>query len=135
MTLSSLRPEEVEALCSRFKVLDIPYLEVTFSSSSMPGLKDCVKVEGSINAMVVQNCAVTGEAFPTSISTTFESVVLDSSAGGQAGAFLSEEDFWDVEEADENGYIDIGEIAAQYLSLEINPYPTAPGASLDFPQA
>ena len=48
MTLSSLRPEEVEALCSRFKVLDIPYLEVTFSSSSMPGLKDCVKGAPSI---------------------------------------------------------------------------------------
>ena len=29
-----------------------------------------------------------------------------------------------------NGMIDLGEVATQYLSLNLNPYPRAPGVSL-----
>jgi len=31
--------------------------------------------------------------------------------------------------------VDLGEIAAQYLGLEIDPYPTSPDADLNIPAA
>jgi hypothetical protein len=36
-------------------------------------------------------------------------------------------------QVDAGGSVDLGEISAQYLGLEISPYPTSPGVSLDLP--
>jgi hypothetical protein len=36
---------------------------------------------------------------------------------------------------DAGGTVDLGEIAAQYLGLEINPYPTSPDAKLNLPSS
>ena len=53
----------------------------------------------------------------------------------RAAALVSEDADMDVEELSESGEVDLGEIASQYLSLQIDPYATAPGASLDLPGA
>jgi hypothetical protein len=38
-------------------------------------------------------------------------------------------------QVDAGGSVDLGEIAAQYLGLEISPYPTGPGVKLDLPSS
>lgn len=40
-----------------------------------------------------------------------------------------------VFQVDDGGAVDLGEIAAQYLGLEISPYPTGPGVKLDLPSS
>ncbi|HCS23533.1 MAG TPA: metal-binding protein, partial [Rhodospirillaceae bacterium] len=40
------------------------------------------------------------------------------------------DDDLDAAEMVHNGMIDLGEVVAQYLSLELDPYPRAPGVSL-----
>jgi len=49
--------------------------------------------------------------------------------------FLRKSAVFFVFQVDDGGAVDLGEIAAQYLGLEISPYPTGPGVKLDLPSS
>lgn len=101
-----------------------------------------VHVAGHLSAKILQNCAVTLEPIESGIEEEFEAWYADP---GKAVSFMkarhekqrhSQTEMPVLEESDdpeemENGMIDVGELATQYFSLAINPYPHAPGAQYE----
>ena len=82
---------------------------------------------------MVQSCTISGEPVTSSVYTSFSCVLMEPGSASSA-AMLAEEGDYDIEEV--NGdTADLGEIASQYLGLEINPYPTSPDAMLTLPQS
>lgn len=107
------------------------------------GGDDSIAVEGTVEAVITQACASTLAPFDTTISRPFRTLIHSSSSGGgggdEAGGIWGSEDSdgdggdggsgqWD-EEVSVNGVIDLGEIAAQYMALSIDPFARAPAAA------
>lgn len=94
---------------------------------------------GSLRAKVTQSCVVTLEPVQTEIIEEFEGWFGDDSAAVSFARAKSDRDAkkanMEVEILEEsvdpepihNGKVDIGELAAQHLSLSLEPYPHAPG--------
>jgi len=94
------------------KRLDIP--EIVFLSANITLTRNdpiTILVEGKLEARIKS-----GEFMdPDVISSDFDTLILDDSSG-TAGMAL--EDALDYDDEVVNGEIDLGEIVAQYLSLE-----------------
>ena len=116
-------------------------LELSAQADVSPAQTGVIHVSGTFHAKVVQNCVVTLEPIETVIEDDFEGWFADNNL--QAVSFAKakkdrdsqmghaeQEILDDPEDPDQvvNGKIDIGELAAQHLSLAIDPYPRAPGA-------
>lgn len=93
-----------------------------------------LEVTGTLAADVVQVCVVTLEAFPAQVTEAFRSLYdLDRRAAATAPPTADELDL--DPESDEaveplvDGRVDVGELAAQHLSLALEPYPRAPGVA------
>lgn len=124
------RPAECEALAKRFGLIAISRLEafinVDHAQSRM------LQVTGYVHADVIQACVVTLEPVPAYVKEKFDILFAPPGLLKREG----EGPMPDVGEADfpetiENGMIDLGELAAQYLALGLDPYPRKEGASLD----
>jgi hypothetical protein len=98
-----------------------------------------IHVTGSVKALIRQSCVVTLELLRNEISDEFEAwytdqpdvVSLTKARREKEGKMDAEVPIMDEHEDPEkvvDGHIDLGELAAQYLSLAINPYPHADGA-------
>ena len=91
-----------------------------------------VVVEGSLDAAVTQTCVVTLEPLPRTVSERFSARLVTPDVLREAAIVdidpASEQD--DPEPIDGDS-VDIGELAAQHLSLSLDPYPRAEGAELD----
>lgn len=85
---------------------------------------------GRVAADVAQNCVVTGQALVNQVDTSISYLAL---AERQDLDLESIEEAYGVSEAgySESQEIDLGELAAQYLGLAIDPYPRTDGATLD----
>lgn len=89
------------------------------------------QVEGRIKALVLQKCVVTLDPFESSVEQTFVARFLPPKS---LSKYQIEEEVMigDITEEDppellpEEG-IDIGELAVEYLSLSLDPYPRRPG--------
>lgn len=105
------KEKELAALATRLKVPGLKQFtaEITLSRTDATS----ILVEGTIVATVYN-----GEMFPEDeISEEFDTVILDNSSLSEK---ISIEDAVDYDdEVGHNGDIDIGEIASQYLSMEI----------------
>ncbi len=75
-------------------------------------------VTGVVNAVVQQQCVRTLKVFSQKLHIDVEEVFLHRDRG------TDEENM----EALEGGMLDLGEIIIQILSLELDPYPVAPGS-------
>jgi uncharacterized metal-binding protein YceD (DUF177 family) len=121
------KPQERAALAKRFDLVSLDSLSAVVSLDPVQAI-DLIRVTGQIEADVVQTCVVTLEPFATHVSEPF---ALDFSRNP-----VEEPDGIDLDmdaeppEPVEDGAIDIGELAAQYLSLALDPYPRSPGATL-----
>jgi uncharacterized metal-binding protein YceD (DUF177 family) len=129
------RTENIEA-----SIAECAALARRFDLKSLSGLKsrmtvlrtadgEVIRVEGSIAAEVVQTCVVSLQDVPAVIETGFD--VSFSKEGKE----LDEEDFGieldeELPDVMHDGVLDLGELVAQYFSLELDPYPRAPGVSL-----
>jgi uncharacterized metal-binding protein YceD (DUF177 family) len=87
-----------------------------------------IRLEASLAAAVVQECVVTLEPVPAELSEDFTIIY---------GAPAAEDELLERGLAEDGDFeplagaeIDIGEAVAQQLSLALDPYPRAPGASL-----
>ena len=113
-----------------------------------------IYVRGTIDAAVTQACVTTLEPVPDTIRETFEGWFLDES---QATSFtralkkkqeeegvgfdllpVEDDEFPMISEQEEpeplvGGLVDVGELAAQYLSLALNPYPHSEKALAEGP--
>jgi uncharacterized metal-binding protein YceD (DUF177 family) len=88
-------------------------------------------VRGRIDADVVQSCVVSLAPVPAQVTEEFEAFFTQN----PERAALSEEitfapDEQDPPELIEDGTIDLGELAAQHLSLALDPFPRAAGAEI-----
>jgi hypothetical protein len=109
------KPAERQGLALRF---DLPELS-HFAANVTVQRQDpyTIRVEGTIEAHITTPSALLP---PQEITGTFETLVLDSISSGAAKGAVSFSEATDYdEEIAPNGDMDLGEISAQYFSLEL----------------
>lgn len=117
---------ERQALALRLDLTSVDSL--TASVRLWPEGGEMVRLQGTLAARVAQSCVVTLEPVTSSIQAFVE---RRFGPGEGVQDPQDEEVAWDGEDPPDailNGYIDIGEAVAEQLSLEISPFPRAPGA-------
>ena len=130
---------ECAALAQRFDLLEIAYLRASLHLRRSQG-DGRIRVNGTLEAAVVQSCVVTLEPVPAVVDEHFsalfaaesESMTMRLASGGKAIDIVFSCDGSDEEDPEplEDGGIDLGELVAQYLSLALDPYPRASGVAL-----
>lgn len=128
-------PQESKDLARRLRVQAIENLIATVTLQREPG-STVIHVEGQVTAQITQNCITTGQPVAETVIEPFESWYADPAQavpftkarreklnrGEREMEILPERDDPDLVT---DGFIDVAELAAQYLSLGINPYPRA----------
>jgi uncharacterized metal-binding protein YceD (DUF177 family) len=114
---------ECQALARRFGLVALDRLIAEVRLSRRQG---SVRLEATLEADTVATCVVTLEPFRSHVADSV-TLVFQRPAGPSGGAVDVGED--DVEPLI-GEEIDIGEAAAQQLSLALDPYPRSPGAAL-----
>lgn len=122
-------PQECAALAERLGLRELSFLKANLTIRRVFGGKT-VRVAGEYAAEMVQSCVVTLRDVPSSLSNTFETFFSEDAPADDAEIDFSDADDESTAEQIVGGMIDLGEIVAQYLSLDIDPYPRAPGVSL-----
>ena len=102
-----------------------------------------LRVHGEVRASVTQICVVSLEPFDTEVRTCVDMRYASpaESEAAQAQALLALEDATDkaqalaamdnVPDPIENGRVDLGALAAEFLTLALDPYPRKPGAAFE----
>lgn len=121
---------ECAALAKRFGVRTISNLRSALTVRRVMG-GAAVRVNGTFHADIVQACVVSLQDVNTHVDGKFDTYFTEEPEGKTSAEMeFSHEDDENTPEMVINGQIDLGEVVAQYLSLEIDPYPRAPGVSL-----
>ena len=113
-------------LARRFGLLSLDRLEASATLRRVSG-GPLVRVEGRLDADVVQRCVVTLGPVAGHVEDSFAELFGPPGFKAEAG----EED--EMPEPFDGHAIDAGELVAQHLSLALDPYPRAPGATLPGP--
>ncbi len=120
--------EERKALQKRFAIDALSHLSGTLTLSRKgSGERLQVAVNGKFKASLTQTCVVTLEPFDVEIEADIESLFKNSDGEQDENWDLTLEDE-DPPETIVDGIIDLGELVAQSLSLEISLHPRKPGA-------
>ncbi len=122
-------PEECEALAKRFDLRKISGLKARLNIRRIPG-GDIVRLEGAFEADIIQACVVSLQDVPAHIQGSFETFFTEDASKAADETTFDPESAEDLPELAVNGQIDLGEIVAQYLALDIDIYPRAPGVNL-----
>jgi uncharacterized metal-binding protein YceD (DUF177 family) len=123
---------ECAALATRFGVPAISGLTARLSVRA--ALDGRIRVAGRIRASVVQVCVVSLEPFSAALDVPYECMFVRQDRLDQAADSPLDPDAID-EEGFEGTAFDLGESVAQALSLALDPWPRAPGAVADLPEA
>ena len=118
--------DECAKLAARFGLLGLAKLTALVTLERMPDDPALVMVSGHLDADVTQPCVVTLEPVPETVAEDFETVFAPPA---YVERWLKEhpDDDLDAPETLDRGWLDLGEIVAQYLALGLNPYPRKPG--------
>ena len=119
--------KERAALAERFNLLSLDRLTASFSLKR--ARKDLVRVKGRVSADLVQACVVTLDPIPAHIEEKFEVDYLEGAQPAVADLELDVEGA-EAPEPAPDGWIDLGELAAEQLGLAIDPYPRKPDAAI-----
>ena len=122
---------ERAALAKRFDIVSIGSL---VASAHIAQDADGINITGRITAALVQNCAISGEDFPTRVNADYrlrfvpeaDYAALLEGAGDEIE--LSEGDLDTVPYS--GSTLELGEAIAQTLALEIDPYAEGPKADV-----
>jgi len=100
--------------------------------------RDGVRVTGTVSARVGQTCVVTLEPLANTVHEAVDLVFLPPdelpTAQGEPTAAAEEEDQPDdPPEPLQNGVLDLGALAVEFLALGIDPYPRKPDARFQDP--
>jgi uncharacterized metal-binding protein YceD (DUF177 family) len=126
LTIEAEAGERV-ALAERFGLLVIESLGARLHLRRVA--QDLVEVSGHFDAKVVQECVVSLEPVPAVLAEDF---IVSYSEHPEAPSDATVELSLDDDDRPEliiGGQIDVGEAVAQQLSLALDPYPRAPGAT------
>ena len=122
--------DECRALAERLGIPVLHHLKVTGGIGRVTAGGD-IDLSGHIQAALEQNCSITLEPIRedvnTSFSIRFSDRISEDTPIGQIDEELGERSF----EPMPAGPVDVGEIAAQYLSMAMNPFPRISGVILD----
>ena len=116
-----------EALAALARTLDVPEVRTLRLSGTLePEGREDWRLDGRLDALVVQECVVTLEPVETRVEEPVERLYV---------AGLDEPGTGEVEMPDEAreplpAAIDLMAVAAEALALALPPYPRAPGAEL-----
>jgi uncharacterized metal-binding protein YceD (DUF177 family) len=117
---------ERAALAKRFDLVSLDRFVATVTLKREPG--DAVRLDGRIEADLVQACVVTTEPVPDHIIDLFTLIYrpdIDEATADQMALDNPEDEIIEPLIGDS---IDIGEAVAQQLSVAMDPYPRAVGA-------
>ena len=128
-------PQERKDLARRLRVQDLEEAEAVILLEREPG-GSLIRVEGQVKGRVVQACVVTGQPVHEDINEVFETWFADPSEAVPFGKarrekqIRGEREMEVMAERDDpdlatDGFIDVAEVATQYMSLGINAYPHA----------
>lgn len=140
LTPDKVRKETVEAnakecaaLAKRFDLRELSNFKADLRIRRVEG-GDVVRLEGKLSADVVQTCVISLQDVHAHIDGEFDTFLAETGKhtakkfGDEADLGIDDDDT--APEVIHNGQLDLGEIVAQYLSVELDPYPRAPGVSL-----
>ena len=117
--------QECAALAQRFDIFGLKDLRATLDIRKIDD-GETVTVTGRMTAQVTQKCTVLLDPFEAGMSVEIDQVFVRAGAPvTQADPDPDEEDPYDEEI--EGNAIDLGEMVAQCLALELDPYPRKPG--------
>jgi uncharacterized metal-binding protein YceD (DUF177 family) len=119
--------KERAALAQRFGLLSLDRLTASFSLKRVR--RDLVRVKGRVSADLVQACVVTLDPVPARIDERFEVDFLEGEEPPMADLELDAEAA-EAPEPAPDGWVDLGELAAEQLGLAIDPYPRRPDAAV-----
>jgi uncharacterized metal-binding protein YceD (DUF177 family) len=123
------KPAERAALAKRFDLIEITMLKAALNLT--PGAQQTIIATGNIKAEVIQRCIVTLEPITNRLELDVN-VVFIPEESNQAAAKVSEEaELEDEFELFSGGKIDIGEMVAQHIGINIDLYPRKADATLD----
>ncbi|WP_417449020.1 YceD family protein [Kordiimonas sp.] len=122
--------EECKALAGRFDLVDFSRLEADVEVKDK-GAEAGIEIAGTLEAVLTQRCIVTLDPVAESIKTDFTLMLVEPEMADR----MDEEEVYldpDAPEYDalEGDNIPLGEIIAQTVSINMDPYPRVEGAEL-----
>lgn len=115
--------EELSALSQRFQIEKVGFLKCQLQAGVSANGRDIV-LRGHLEAEVTQNCIRTSMPVKSVIEDNFTVILRKASKQFEENSVLDPEEMVDIEYY-ETPKVNVGEIIAQYLSLNIDPYPKA----------
>ena len=114
---------ERAALAKRFALVGIDRLTGRFTIR-----RDAagIVVEGRVEAALTQACSITGDPLPATVDESVALRFVPEDEAGQDEVELGDQDI-DVIPYD-GGAIDLGEVAAETMTLALDPFPRGPNA-------
>ncbi len=106
-------------------LVELESLKATFELTPAPGRK--VKAVGRLAAKLTQNCVVTLEPLTSLID---EAIELEFAPEGPATANPDDED---APDPIVDGTINLGAVTAEFLTLNVDPYPRKSGVEFEAP--
>jgi uncharacterized metal-binding protein YceD (DUF177 family) len=111
-------PQELKALAKRMKLPALHSLVAEIRATPWRG--GGIKLEGHLTAAIEQVSVISLEAFQETVSIPVSRYFLPP------GAVVENDEEDDADPID-NGFIDLGEVVAETLALDLDPYPRKPG--------
>lgn len=120
-------PGERQALAARFGLISLERLAADLRLKRTGA--GVIRVTGHLDAAATQSCVVSLAPVPAELAVDFEVFFSEDVRASQADLVL-EYDQDDPPEPVTGGQIDLGEVVAEQLGLNLDPYPRASGAKL-----
>jgi uncharacterized protein len=123
-----------QALAEQAGLTEISRLTATFTLNRPHGEK--LRVTGRVNATVGQLCVVTLEPVTNEIDEPIDLVFLPETRAAALDKTLDQPgtDNDDIPATTQNGMVDLGAVATEFLLLGIDPYPRKPGVVFETPE-
>ncbi|MFC0282982.1 DUF177 domain-containing protein [Camelimonas abortus] len=114
-----------------FDLRALPYMKATFT---LGGDARRLRVKGRLRAEIRQTCVVTLDEFDSAIDEDIDLVFSEDAPPEGVNPNFDDDGDGRVEDIEPiiDDRIDLGALAAEYLSLAIDPWPRRPGASFDW---
>lgn len=123
-----------DAVAKAVGVAALPRLSASFEMTRQGS--DGLRVVGRVMAGVTQNCVVTLEPIESEVDEVVDLVFAPQpQAAPDKGSASFNADAGEPPEALDNGVVDLGALATEFLILGIDPYPRKPGAVFEPPAA
>jgi uncharacterized metal-binding protein YceD (DUF177 family) len=125
-----------QALAEQAELTGISRLSATFTLTRPQGEKK-LRVTGRVKASIGQVCVVTLEPVTNEIDEPIDLVFLPEARAAALDRMLDlpVTDNDDIPETTQNGMVDLGAVATEFLLLGIDPYPRKPGVVFETPAA